>query len=513
MKLNRTKNTIRNIIFGLITKVYNLLMPFIIRTVIIHYLGMNYVGLNSLFTSVLSVLNLAELGVGSALAFSMYKPIAEDDNEKICALMRLYKIYYRIIGIVILLIGLSLVPFLPKLIKSDLPTDVNLYVLYFLNLGTTVLSYWLFAYKNCLLNVHQRNDIGDKIGYFVNTIKYAVQILTLVFLKNYYAFLIVALLSGVISNIVTAVIVDKKYPAYRAGGKLEANEIKKINTRVRDLFTSKVGSVVIDSADTIVISSFLGLNALALYQNYFYIINTVAGFVTIITSSAFAGIGNSLVTETEEKNYNLLEKLSFIFYWINSICVCCFASLYQPFMKLWVGESNLLPYSMVILFCVYFYIKQFNLLFNVFKDAAGIWHKDRFRPLITALANLTVNLLLVKHFELYGVLLSTVVTMLFIGMPWLFSNLFSTIFKSTNPRNYILMLLRYSLLLIIISIANTLICNYFISFNSLILTIAVRLIISFLIPNAILIIFFKNNPNFKQLLQLVFDFLHIKNHK
>ncbi|MGN1328896.1 MAG: lipopolysaccharide biosynthesis protein [Eubacterium sp.] len=510
MKLNRTENTIRNILFGLITKLYNLLMPFLIRTVMIHYLGMNYVGLNSLFTSVLSVLNLAELGVGSALSFSMYKPIAEDDREKICALMRLYKIYYRIIGVIILLLGLLLVPFLPKLIKSDLPSDVNLYVLYFLNLGTTVLTYWLFAYKNCLLNVHQRNDIGDKIGYFVNTIKYVAQILTLIFLKNYYMFLIVALLSGVLSNLVTAIIVDKKYPEYRAGGKLEAKEIKVINTRVRDLFTSKVGSVVIDSADTIVISSFLGLNALALYQNYFYIINTIAGFVTIITSSAFAGIGNSLVTETEEKNYYLLEKLTFIFYWINSVCVCCFASLYQPFMKLWVGEDNLLPYSMVILFCVYFYIKQYNLLFNVFKDAAGIWHKDRFRPLITALANLIVNILLVKYFELYGVLFSTVVTMLFIGMPWLFSNLFSTIFKNTSPKKYILKLLNYSLLLLIISVINTLICNFCISFNSLILTIVVKLIISLIFPNIIMFICFKNNPEFKSLKITILDFLHIK---
>ena len=152
----------------------------------IYTLGMAYTGLNSLFTSVLSVLNLAELGVGSAMVFSMYKPIAEDDTKKLCALMRLYKIYYRVIGLVIMVLGLLITPAIPYLIKSDVPPDINIYVLYLMNLFMTVLSYWLFAYKNCLLFAHQRNDIGDKIGYVINTVKYVAQILVLVLFKNYY---------------------------------------------------------------------------------------------------------------------------------------------------------------------------------------------------------------------------------------------------------------------------------------------------------------------------------------
>ena len=141
MQINKTDNAVRNIFFGIIQKTVNISMSFITRTVMIETLGANYLGLNSLFTSVLQVLNLAELGVGSAMIFSMYKPIAEDDKETICALMELYRVYYRIIGLLILVAGLGITPFIPMLIKKDIPHGVNIYILYMMNLGSTVLSY------------------------------------------------------------------------------------------------------------------------------------------------------------------------------------------------------------------------------------------------------------------------------------------------------------------------------------------------------------------------------------
>ena len=189
MKINRSQNAVRNIAFGVLVKIYNLFVPFIIRTVMIYTLGMQYLGLNSLFVSVLSVLNLAELGVGSAMVFSMYKPIAEDDKGTICALMRLYKIYYRIIGLIILVIGLLLTPFIPKLISGTLPEGMDVYILYLMNLAATVITYWLFAYKNCLLSAHQRSDITHKINMIVLTVQYGIQIIVLVLVKNYYIYI------------------------------------------------------------------------------------------------------------------------------------------------------------------------------------------------------------------------------------------------------------------------------------------------------------------------------------
>ena len=218
--------------------------------------------------------------------------------------MRLYKIYYRVIGLVILVAGAAITPALPFFVKKDVPADINIYVLYAINLMTTVLTYWLFAYKNCILYAHQRNDIGNKIGLVIGTVKYGLQAVVLVVFKNYYAYIMVALLLGIVSNIVTAIVADRLYPQYRAKGKLPKEQVQIINRRVRDLFTSKIGAIVVDSADTIVISAFLGLTALAQYQNYFFILSSVFGFVSLVTSSALAGIGNSLVTESSEKNFN-----------------------------------------------------------------------------------------------------------------------------------------------------------------------------------------------------------------
>ena len=307
-RLDRKKNATRNIIFGIILKAYQIIVPFIMRTVMIYIMGVQYLGLNSLFTSILQVLNLAELGVGSAMIYSMYKPIAEDDNARICALMGLYRSYYRVIGIVIAVIGGILTPFIPRLISGDVPDDINIYVLYLLNLGATVLSYWLFAYKNSILQAHQRTDVVSKVTLATNTIQYVFQILVLCLLKNYYWYVIVMLLTQAITNIATAIIADKLYPEFKPSGKIPVKEVEKINQRIKDLFTAKLGSVVIGSADTIVISTFLGLTSLAIYQNYYFIMNSICGFITVIFTAITAGIGNSLVTESAEKNYNDFRK-------------------------------------------------------------------------------------------------------------------------------------------------------------------------------------------------------------
>ena len=178
MRIERTKNATRNMVFGIALKIYQILMPFFMRTAMIYFMGVQYLGLNSLFTSILQVLNLAELGVGSAMVYSMYKPIAEDDTVTICALMKIYRTYYSAIGAVIAVVGVILTPIIPHLISGDLPTGLNVYILYWMNLGATVLSYWLFAYKNALFQAHQRVDVTSKVTIVTNTFQYAAQLLT-----------------------------------------------------------------------------------------------------------------------------------------------------------------------------------------------------------------------------------------------------------------------------------------------------------------------------------------------
>ena len=248
------------------------------------------------------------------------------------------------------------IPFIPKLIKGDVPADINIYILYLLNLAATVLSYWLLAYKNSILQAHQRTDISSKVTLVTNTIQFGLQFVVLWLLKDYYVYIIIALSVQVLTNIITALVADKLYPNFKAKGKLPKEEVRIINNRIKDLFTAKLGGVIVNSADTIVVSAFLGLTVLAIYQNYYYLLTSVIGFVTIVFSACTAGIGNSLITETKQKNFNDLNKFTFLISWIAGFCSCCFLNLYQPFMKIWVGEELMLEYSAVICFVVYYFI-------------------------------------------------------------------------------------------------------------------------------------------------------------
>lgn len=501
MKFDRTQNASRNVVFGIVQKLYQLLIPFIMRSAMIYWMGVEYLGLDGLFTSVLSVLNLAELGVGSAMVYSMYKPIAIDDKPTIFALMKLYKIYYRIIGCIVLCGGMILLPFIPKLISGGVPNGLNVYILYLLNLISTVISYWLYAYKNCLLQAYQRSDMVSKVTMCANTIRYILQFILLYFFRNYYYYLVVALLSQALINITTAFITDRLFPGYKAEGNLPRDTKRDINHRIRDLFTAKIGAVVVDSVDTLVISAFLGLAVLGIYQNYYYIVTAITGIVNIMMTSCVAGIGNSIVVERKEKVFSDMKVLTFLIASVDCVCTLCMLALYNPFMEIWVGPNNMLSFSAVICFCIYFYIKQINTLLNIYKDAAGIWHEDRFRPLVTAFANLGMNLLMVQFWGIYGVLLSTVLSMFFVGMPWLLHNLFTVLFPKDLLPQYLKQLTQYVFMTLIMS---TLLCLVLRHIHvSGISGLLLRLVISLVISIFGIVLIYKNTLEFKRAAEIV----------
>lgn len=459
MKLERSKNAGRNILFGLILKTYQIVIPFVLRTVMIYLLGVEYAGVNSLFLSIMQVLNLTELGVSSAIVYSMYQPIAEDNQDKICALLKLYKKYYTVIGLLIAIIGLGATPFIPNLISGDVPNDLNIYVLYIINLVVTVVSYWLYAYKSSLIYAHQRMDIRSKIYLATSTCQYCIQFIALIAYRSYYLFILATLLGQILSNLTTSFVADKLFPQYKAKGELKPSVVKDINQRIRDLFTSRLGMVAVNSVDTIVISSILGLRILAIYQNYYYIMMSIMGCVDIIFQACSAGIGNSLIVETKEKNFKDLRTMTFILSWIIGFCICCMLNLYQPFMEIWVGKELLLEYKVVICLCIYFYIYEINMVLTTYKDSGGIWHKDRFRPLITAIVNLILSVVLANIVGIYGVILATVISTFVIGLPWLLNNLFSSIFSKEKVGEYIKCLLGHLIVVIISCTICTMTCN------------------------------------------------------
>lgn len=494
MKIERTKNAAKNIATGLGLKLFQTLMPFFMRTVMIRLLGVSYLGLNGLFVSILRILNLAELGVGAAMVFSMYRPVAEDDTDTICALMGLYRRYYRIIGLVIGFVGLALTPVIPSLISGDVPSELNVYVLYLMNLASTVLTYWLFAYKNCLLQAHQKTSVTNMIQTVISALQFGAQLVVLLIWRNYYLYVIVNLVAQAVANVTTAIAATRMYPLYKPKGVLRKDIVKAINQRVGDLFTAKVGAVVLNSVDTVVISSFLGLTILAVYQNYYFILTSVTGVIEIVFSSILGGLGNSYITETREKYYQDLKKFTFLFLWLTSVCTCCFLGMYQPFMRIWVGEELMLGIPSVLLLVMYFYIYTLIRLLNVYKDAAGLWHEDRLRPLITAVVNLLLNLLWVRRWGINGVLLSTIVALLFVGMPWVVRNVFTLLFDKVQLRSFLKQIFIMAGCALLSGAIVLLLCFHIRAglWGSLVACTC----ISVIVPNFLFFVVFRNSPQF-----------------
>lgn len=415
--MGRTKNSVVNSIWSVLSRMVALVFPFIARTVIIQVLGIEYLGLGSLFNSVLRILNMAELGVGSAIVFSMYKPVAENDTDLICALMNLYKRVYRLIGIVVLLLGVVLLPFLPKLIEGSMPSDINLYLLYIIYLSNSVISYWLFAYKSSILNACQRNDVVSKVTIVINMLMYSTQISLLFVLKNYYFYALALPIFAIVKNFVTAHYATKYYPQYYCTGTITVELKKDIGKRVTGLMMDKVAFASRNAFDSVIVSAFLGLQSVAIYNNYYYISSAVSGLMTAVVVAILPSIGNSIAVETAEKNEKDMRNLFFIYMCISGACYCLFLNLYQPFMRLWVGDDLRFPTYTMIAFSVYFLVEKSENIIGNYYDAAGMWWNGRWKGLIEAISNLCLNIILCKWFGAFGVVIATLISMLFVGIP------------------------------------------------------------------------------------------------
>ena len=483
MKIARTQNAIRIILFGSLYRIINLTLPFFSRTMILYVLGEQYLGLSSLFGSILSFLSLTELGMGSAMVYSMYKPIAENDYPTICALLNLYRRLYRIIGVIILLLGICLMPFLRQLIHGEIPGDVNIYVLYFIYLLNVVLSYWLFTYKTALLQAYQRNDIESKIGMLIVPVSYLVMLGSLFFFKNYYSYVIWLPVFTIITNIIRKIWVDHMFPDLMPEGNISDTLKKSIMKKVAALFGTKLNTVVLNAADNLVMAAYIGLTVIAIYGNYYYIMSAIIGFLSICYSSMTAGLGNSLETESLQKNYRDFEKFSFINSWLVGWCAVCLVCLYQPFMYIWTGERLMFPFYVVLEFGLYFYIYQIRKIPITYKDAAGIWWEDRYRPYVCMVTNLVLNVMLVQIIGVSGIILSTVLS-LFVSIPWENYTIFKYIFHCSSKKYYLKMFY-YCFSMIIAGFTTFMVCELF---NQGIIYFFIRSIICIAIPNIIFVI-------------------------
>ncbi len=493
---SRTKNAKRNIMAGIANKIVHLVFPFIIRSITIQVLGTEYLGLGSLFTSILQVLNLAELGFSSAITYNMYKPIAENDTKTICALLNLYKKIYRIIGLVILLLGLGVMPFVRNLIDGNIPEGVNIYILYALFLFNTVSTYFLFAYKSALLNACQRNDIASNVQTITSLIQYSAQILVLMVTENYYLFVIMQTATSVLNNLLTAYIAKRKYPHYICIGEVTKEQRKDIRKRVYGLMIYKVCSATRNSFDSIFISSMVGLTAVAIYSNYYTVMMAIIGVMGIFTSSIISSVGNSIATESEEKNYQDMNKFNFMYMWFSGCLTICLACLYQPLMKLWMGEENMFPFGIMILFCIYFYALKMGDVRAVYSDAKGLWYENRFRTIAESILNIVLNAVLGYFFGVTGIILGTLISLIIVGIGYGSQILFKHYFVHYKVSKFYLQHLTYALVTIVIGVITYLVCSL-ISFEG-VFGLVLKTLICIGLPNLAYLLVYRNTKIYKE---------------
>ena len=488
---DRTKSTIKNVKTGLINKTIMLIFPFIIRTILIKKLGADYLGLSSLFTSILQVLNLTELGFSNAIVYSMYKPLAENDVKKVSALMNFNKKVYRIMGLLIATIGLCLLPFIKNFISGSIPNDINVYILYVIYLTNTVLTYFLFAYKASILNAFQRSDIESNLTTLINTGMYILQIITLIIFKNYYIYIIWLPIATIFINVIRSFIVNKQYPKIHCAGEVSQEVKQGIFKRVGALIGHQLSGTINCSLDNIVVSAFLGLKVVAQYGNYYYVVSALSGVMQVTFNALTASIGNSLIKESKEKNLSDFYDLQYINNWIVGWMCITMLCIYQDFMKLWAGDNLLLTFDIVILFVIYFYSWQIRRTVLTYKNACGMWWADKVKPYASVVTNLILNFSLVQVCGIYGVMLSTIVCYVFIEAPWETHALFKEYFKQGTEK-YWKSQLMYILLIIALMIVTFGTCEC-IKING-ILSVLVKGVICAILPNVLWILCtFKSN--------------------
>lgn len=391
-----------------------LLMQLIVRIVFVRYLSNEYLGLSGLFSNILTMLSLVELGVGPAMTFSLYKPLAENNTPKVKSLMRLYQKTYRMIGVVVLVLGIITLPVYPYFIngKPDIP---NLNLIYFLFVFNTGVSYF-YSYKRSLIASDQKRYIETLTHYICYLIYNVVQIVVLVLTQNYILFLLCQVASTFLENLILSKIADKMYPYLKEkdAEPLSKEDIGMLKRNVGAMVFHKVGTIVVTGTDNILISKFIGLTVTGLYSNYALVLNALKLIVSQVFKSITASVGHLSAVESEEKINDIFDKAFFANFWIYGFCAISLSCLFQPFISIWLGEKYLLDSFTVLMIVISFFLAGMRQAVLTFRDANATYYYDRYKPLFEALINFVVSVILVQKIGIIGVFIGTITSTLLV---------------------------------------------------------------------------------------------------
>ena len=494
----RTENSIKNIIMNFLYNLLNYGLRFVSRIIFVKTLAEVYLGVNGLLSNVLGILALTELGIGTAIGYSLYEPLAKKNVEKTRSLMNFYKKAYQIITLIILVLGLIILPFLPNLIKDTTGIE-KLNIIYIIYLVNMAIGY-LFSYKRTLITSDQKKY---KIVPFImtfNILTAILQIIVLLIFKNYIIYLLMQTICILLENITINKYIDKQYPYLLDKTKvkpIDKLELTTIKTKIKALLLHKVGSYTLTSTDNLIISKLIGIITVGIYSNYSLIINMISSLIYVLISNVTSSLGNLIASEKTQKRlkvFNEMNLICFILYGISSICLI---NLFNPFIELVFGEKYLLGMSIVYIIVINHYLTGMNSVVISIQTASGLYEKDKYIPLIQSAVNLIISITLGLKIGLAGVFIGTIISTLLplivkpkIVYKYVFEEKLSLYFKEFIPQ---------TLIIIISTILSVLLINY-INIQNIYIDLIVRLIISLSIPGVFIYLAYRNKNSFKDVI-------------
>jgi len=502
---SRTKNSVLNVASNVGIKLLTLLLTFASRTVFIYTLGAEYLGLNGLFSNILSFLALSELGIGAAISFLLYKPLAVNDIERIKSVMAFYKKCYLIIGGVIIGLGLILLPFLSYLVNFDQPVPDNLYIVFILFVLQSAVSYFFVAYKQTLIEADQKKYKLTKYEIVFTILNCIVDIIVLFIFRDFITYLLFKLLLVIIKNLFLAKKIDTLYPYLKESvvQYLSKEEIRKILKDVYSVAVFKFGSVLFNSVTNIVTSIVVGTIVVGYYSNYVMIVSQVEVLFMMVVSAVAASIGNVVATESKEKQYEVYKKLDLLTFFIYGISSVCLFQLLNSFVNIWlgnIGEEYILSQFVVIFIVANMYTNCSCQILDRFRTAAGFFKIGRDLQVIGGIVNVILSVVLAKYWGFEGVLIAPFICKIFITVtPFVLM-----VGKNVFSRNFLYMFWDYfsKILLVIIMCAGSwIICRSFHIGN--ILDFAIECVITIIISILTFCLIYSRSNSFKSILNIV----------
>lgn len=495
MNENRTLNSAKNVSTSMVTQILSKIFNFIVRTAFIYFLNTEYLGVNGLFTNVLSVLSFAEMGIGTAIIYKMYEPIVENDKEKIKSLMQLYKKSYIAIGIIVFVLGLLFIPFMGFIIKEAPVIDESLTIIYLLFLTNTSISYF-FTFKKSIIIANQKQSVINKIDSIIFFLKCLLEVIILYITRYYIAYLIIEIIFTFIENFYISKLSEKMYPFLKERNikKLSKNETKSIITNVKSLVVYKFGNIVMNSTDNMLISSLINISTVGICSNYSLIISSVKSVMQSSLNSITSSIGNMNVTASSSKKEEIYYQYTFIYYLISSFVTIAFVVLLNPFIKMWIGESYLLSFNISLVLSINFYIDCLMQPGYIYRTTLGMFEKSKKTPYIGAISNILLSIVLCKVFGLIGIFMATGISLL-ISYVWIDPYLLHKYVFHSSMKKYIITYIKY-FGIFIIEMLISIYLSGFVNSSSIIVMLLFKTIIVLIVPNFVNIALFYKSKEF-----------------